>query len=133
MAENKTKKTVASVDDFFAAIDDDQIRADSIVLSKVMSKKTKAEARIWGANIVGFGDYHYKYESGREGDWFLCGFAPRKKHLTLYGISGISGKTELLKKLGKHKLDGGCLHIKKLSDINMNVLEQLIESELARD
>ena len=93
----------------------------------MMKKATKAQPKMWGPSIVGFGDYRYKYESGREGDWFRAGFSPRKNALTLYVMSGFPKHAELMSKLGKHKTGKGCLYIKQLADVDMRVLEQLIE------
>jgi Domain of unknown function (DU1801) len=93
----------------------------------MMNKATKAQPKMWGPSIVGFGDYRYKYESGREGDWFRAGFSPRKNALTLYVMSGVPKHAELMSKLGKHKTGKGCLYIKQLAEVDMRVLEQLIE------
>lgn len=91
-----------------------------------MKKVTKAQPRMWGTGIVGFGDYHYKYESGREADWFVTGFAPRKQDLTLYVMGGFAPHTALLGRLGKHKTGRGCLYLKRLADIDVGVLEKLV-------
>jgi len=126
MAELKTKLTDASVDKFLKGIKDEQTRTDCQQIVEIMRKATKAEPKMWGTSIVGFGDYHYKYESGRENDWFLVGFSPRKQNLTLYLMGGFDGHEELLKNLGKHSLGKGCLYIKKLEDVDTKVLKELI-------
>src|SRR5688572_2463292 len=102
MAELKTKATTASVDDFLAAIADGERRKDCLAVVKIMKKATGAKPKMWGPSIVGFGDYRYKYESGRELDWFLTGFSPRKKDLTLYIMPGFSRYDDLMKALGRH-------------------------------
>jgi hypothetical protein len=91
-----------------------------------MSDATKAEPSMWGASILGFGNYHYKYESGREGDWFLTGFSPRKRELSLYIMAGFERYNALMKKLGKHRTGKSCLYIKRLSDVDINVLSELV-------
>lgn len=126
MAELKTKLNNASVDKFLKGIKDQQASADCFQIVEMMRKATKAEPKMWGASIVGFGDYHYKYESGREGDWFILGFSPRKQNITLYILGGVDESEELLQKLGKHTRGGGCLYIKKLEDVDVKVLNKLI-------
>ena len=97
---------------------------------KIMKKATKAEPKMWGPSIIGFGDYHYVYESGREGDWFLAGFSPRSQNLTLYMMGGLDGET--LKKLGKHKTGKGCLYINRLEDVDVKVLNELIANAVKK-
>lgn len=126
MAELKTKKTEQSVEDFLNAIADEQTRQDCFAIAKLMQKATKAKPKMWGPAIVGFGDYHYKYESGRENDWFLVGFSPRKQNIALYGL-GIARQPELMQKLGKYKTGKSCLYIKRWSDIDQKVLKELME------
>ena len=126
MAELKTKATKAKVGTFIDAIADEDARRDCRTLVKMMQKATKAEPKMWGSSIVGFGDQHYKYDSGREGDWFKTGFSPRKNALTLDGL-GVQSQPALMSKLGKFKTGKGCLYIKQLSDIDLGVLEKLIE------
>ncbi|WP_340199055.1 DUF1801 domain-containing protein [Ascidiimonas sp. W6] len=126
MAENKTKPTQVSVVDFLNKIEDSQKRKDSFELLEIMKKLTGEEAVLWGPSLIGFGTYHYKYESGREGDFFLTGFSPRKQNLTIYIMSGFSKYEVLMNKLGKHKTGKSCLYIKKLTDIDISVLEELI-------
>ncbi len=131
MAELKTKPTKQSVKDFVDAIKDEQRKKDCRTVSRIMKRIAKANPKMWGPGIVGFGSYHYKYASGREGDWFLTGFAPRKQNLTLYIMSGFKKYSALLKKLGKHKIGGSCLYVKRLDDVDMDVLTELIEDSVA--
>ncbi len=131
MAELKTKPTKQSVKDFVDAIKDEQLRKDCRTVSRIMKQVTKTNPKMWGPGIVGFGSYHYKYASGREADWFLAGFAPRKQNLTLDIMSGFQKYDTLLKKLGKHKIGKSCLYIKRLDDVNMDVLTQLIDDSVA--
>lgn len=126
MAENKTKPTRASVTAFINGIEDKQKRRDASKVAAMMRTATGARAKMWGANIVGFGEYHYKYASGREGDFLITGFAPRKQALTVYIISGFKHFESLMSKLGKYKTGKSCLYIKRLSDVDEKVLERLI-------
>jgi hypothetical protein len=126
MAENKTKATDLSVESYFSAIEDEARRKDCQALAKLMSKATKHEPRMWGTSIVGFGSYHYKYESGREGDSCLVGFSSRKGDISVYLMASFPEREELLSKLGKHKVGKGCLYVRKLSDVDAKVLAQLI-------
>ena len=131
MKENKTKATEASVGSYLAAIADEARRQDCEALTKLMTKATKQPPKMWGTSIVGFGSYHYKYASGREGDSCLTGFSSRKSDITLYLVASFPGQEELLAKLGKHKRGKGCLYIRQLSDVNPKVLEQLIVGSVA--
>jgi len=126
MAETKTKATAASVEAYLDKIADEDRRRDCKTLVKIMTRVTGAKPVLWGPSIVGFGSYHYKYASGHEGDSCLVGFASRKNDLTLYIMSGFAGREGLLKKLGKHKTAKACLYIKRLSDVDLGVLEALI-------
>ena len=128
MAENKTKATDLSVESYLSAIEDESRRKDCEALAKLMSKVTKEPPKMWGTSIVGFGSYHYKYESGREGDSCLAGFSSRKGDITLYLAANFPGHEELLAKLGKHKMGKGCLYIRKLGDVDLKTLEQLVAS-----
>ena len=130
MTQIKTKQNDQSVEDFLNEIADEKKRQNSFTILELMKKATGQEPKMWGANIVGFGSYNYKYESGREGEWFLAGFAPRKTNLTLYIMSGFSKYTELLAKLGKHKTGNSCLHINKTEDVNLDVLREMIEKSV---
>ena len=127
MAELKTKPNAASVSDFINSIDDEQRRKDCQTVASIMKRATKAEPQMWGTSIIGFGQQHYKYESGREGDWFIAGFSPRKQDLTLYIVNGVERYPALLKKLGKHKIGRSCLYLKRLSDVDVDVLRELVE------
>lgn len=126
MAELKTKQNKASVSAFLNAIDDKQKRADAKKIASMMRAATGSRAKMWGTAIVGFGSYHYKYASGREGDWMLVGFSPRKQNLTLYIMPGFSKFDALMAKLGKHSTGKSCLYIKRLADVDTKVLEKLI-------
>lgn len=126
MEELKTKVNDASVTTFLDGITDEAKRKDSYLLLEMMQKATKDEAKMWGDSIVGFGDYHYVGKSGREGDWFLAGLSPRKQNLTLYVLGGWEQHHELRAKLGKHSLGKGCLYIKRLNDVDMSILNELI-------
>jgi len=126
MAENKTKQTDGSIKKFLNGVADEQQRKDSFALVELMQMATKLPPKMWGSSIVGFGSYHYKYESGREGDMPLVGFSPRKGALTLYGL-GIAEKQELMEKLGKHTTGKGCVYIKKLEDVHLPTLKKLIQ------
>jgi hypothetical protein len=131
MAENKTKRTEASVESYFSAIEDETRRNDCEALARLMTKATKQQPKMWGPTIVGFGSYHYKYGSGREGDSCLTGFSSRKSDISVYLVANVLGQEELLSKLGKHKMGKGCLYIRKLSDVDLKVLEQLIVGAVA--
>ena len=126
MAENKTKATGASVTAFINSIDDKQKRADARKVAAMMRKATGKRAKLWGPSIVGYGTYHYKYASGREGDFLMTGFSPRKQALTVYVIPGFEHFETLMKNLGKYKTGKSCLYIKRLSDVDEKILEQLI-------
>jgi len=126
-AELKTKQTDTSVEKFLNGIVDEQRRKDCIVVSKLMKAASKSEPKMWGTAIVGFGNVHLKYESGRELDWFQFGFSPRKQNLTLYGVMNASKSAGFLKNLGKHKTGKGCLYINSLDEVNIDVLKQMIE------
>lgn len=132
MSELKTKVTKASVDKFIRSIKDEQAREDCFKIAEMMAKAAKAEPKMWGTSIVGFGSYHYKGKSGREGDWFLTGFSPRKQALTLYLMGGFDDDAELLARLGKYSTGKGCLYIKKLADIDVKVLKELIARSVKR-
>jgi hypothetical protein len=132
MTELKTKLTNESVDKFLKGIKDEQARADCYAIIEIMKSATRAEPKMWGSSIVGFGDFHYKYESGRENDWFQVGFSPRKQNLTLYLMGGFNDHEDLLNALGKHTLGKGCLYIKKLDDINKRVLKKLVHESVKR-
>ena len=130
MAELKTKPTASSVESFLKGVADETKRRDALALAALMQKATKAEPKMWGPSIVGFGSYHYKYASGHEGDSCVVGFSPRKDSLTVYLPLGSDRYGDLLAKLGKHKTGKGCLYIKRLSDVDTAVLEEIISSGL---
>jgi hypothetical protein len=130
MAELKTRLTKASVEKFLEGIRDEKKRQDCYQLLKIMKKATKAEPKMWGTSIIGFGDYHYVYASGREGDWFITGFSPRVQNLTLYTMGGFD--RDVLKRLGKYKTGKGCLYINKLEDVDTNVLDELITKSVKK-
>ena len=127
MAENKTTPNDQDVEQFLNSVDDERKRKDSFTILELMKQVTGMEPRMWGSSIVGFGSYHYKYESGREGDMILAGFSPRKQNLTLYNMSGFERYDDLIKKLGKHTTGKGCLYIKRLDDVDLPTLKSLIE------
>lgn len=127
MPENKTRPTSTSVTDFIDAMENDSRRSDSYVLLELFQKITAHPAILWGDTLIGFGSYHYKYESGREGDMLMAGFSPRKQNLALYN-TGHKRYPELMEKLGKHKTGKSCLYINKLSDVDLEVLSQLIKA-----
>lgn len=127
MAEIKTKPTSESVENFLNKISDEERRADCFAVAKIMEEITGEKPKMWGPSIVGFDSYHYKYDSGREGDWPVTGFSPRKKDLTLYLMMGFEKHKELMEKLGKHSAAKSCLYIKRLSDVHVPTLKKLIK------
>jgi hypothetical protein len=131
MAELKTKPNDGNVEAFLAAVPDARRRSDSLVLLDLFRTVTGAPPKMWGTAIVGFGDYHYAYASGREGDWFVTGFSPRKQNLTLYCMGGYEPHGAVLARLGKHKLGKGCLYINRLQDVDLDVLRELITTTVA--
>lgn len=131
-AELKTKASGGSVSAFLGRIRDPERRKDARTVLQIMKTATKAKPTMWGASIVGFGKYHYAYATGREGDWFQAGFAARADSLTLYIMSGIQRYPDLMNKLGKHKAGKGCLYIKRLADVDVKVLKQLVAASVAR-
>lgn len=130
MSSNKTTKNDLSVDAFIDGVENQQQQADCRVLIELMKEITKDEPKMWVPSIVGFGDFHYKYAGGREGDWFYVGFSPRKQNLTMYIMDGFNAYSEYLAKLGKFKTGKSCLYVKKLDDVNMDVLQGLIEASV---
>lgn len=126
MAELKTKQTESSVANFLDGIADEDRRKDCHVIVKMMKAATKSEPKMWGTSIIGFGYRRLKYDSGRELDWFIMGFSPRKNDLTLYMMGALELLNDLLKKLGKHKTGKGCLYIKKLGDVDLSVLKAMM-------
>ena len=132
MAELKTKKTELSVDAFIKKVPEAQKRKDAFIIVELMEKATKAKAKMWGTSIIGFGDHHLKYESGRELDWFIMGFSPRKQNLVLYIMGAVEKQQALLKKLGKHKTGRGCLYINKLEEVDIAVLKEIIHKGMVK-
>ena len=131
LAEIKTKQTSQSVEGFINTVKEDQKRTDSFVLLELMKKESGEDAKMWGTSIIGFGNKRYKSPtSGREVDWFLIGFSPRKANLTLYLMINHKEHEDAIKRLGKHKTDGGCIYINKLEDIDLNNLKGIINGEL---
>lgn len=131
--ENKTKPTGQSVEAFIAAVENGQRRQDAEQLAAMMERITGEAPKLWGASIIGFGDAHYKYESGREGDWFKVGFSPRKASLVLYIMPGFNEYGALMERLGKFKTGKACLYINKLADIDMAVLGELVARSIERE
>ena len=130
MAELKTKKTNASVTVYLNAIADKQKRADCKTIAKMMREATGNRARMWGGSIVGYGSYDYKYASGHEGSWPICGFSPRAQNISIYIMPGFSKFEKQMKKLGKYKTGKSCLYVKKLDDVDQKVLEDLIRGSV---
>jgi hypothetical protein len=130
MSTLKTQKNDASVDAFLQAVADEQKRADSHAVLEMMRAVTGEEPFMWGESIVGFSSYRYQYKSGREGEWFVAGFSPRKQNLTLYIMAGFDEYDQLLAKLGKHKTGKSCLYIKRLSDVDQEALRELIQKSV---
>jgi hypothetical protein len=130
MAKLKTHRTNASVSAFLKGVADESRRKDCQTLVRIMKQAVGAEPRMWGTSIVGFGHYHYKYASGRENDWFLAGFSPRKQELTVYIMAGFDRYDALMAKLGKHKTGRSCLYIKRLADVDVAVLQELITASV---
>ena len=132
MAELKTKPTTESVSTFLNKVADKTRREDCFAVLEMMRDVTKEEPTMWGSSIVGFGRYRYKYESGREGEWPITGFSPRKGDLTLYIVPGFEIAPDLMKRLGKYKTGKSCLYIRKLADVDRKVLKQLIEKSVKK-
>ncbi len=130
MAELKTRKTEASVEDFLNKIKDEATRQDCFEISKMMEQVTRSEPKMWGSSIIGFGSRRLKYASGRELDWMIIGFSPRKANITLYIPGGIEKQADVLKKLGKYSTGKGCLYIKKLKDVDTKVLKNLLNASV---
>jgi hypothetical protein len=131
MAELKTTKNDGSVEDFLATIQDAEKREDARAVMRLMQKVTREKPKMWGNSIVGFGEFHYRYASGREGDWLLTGFSPRAQNLTLYLMAGFANLKDKLKNLGKHQTSSSCLHVKRLADVDLAVLESIVAQGVA--
>lgn len=132
MAENKTKPTELSVASFIETISDEARRSDAKALVQLMQSATGEKPKMWGPSIVGFGTYHYTYESGREGDMPVVGFSPRKAATVLYGLMGSGDAPAMLAKLGKHTTGKGCVYVKKLADVDQNVLRTMVATSVAK-
>jgi hypothetical protein len=130
MSELKTKPNDQSVEEYLTRVDDDKKRQESTTILALLKEVTGAEPRMWGDSIIGFGSYRYKYASGRQGEWFLTGFAPRKRNLTLYIMSGFAEYDDLLGRLGKFKTGKSCLYVNKLEDIDLSTLRELVEKSV---
>jgi len=130
MSKLKTTPNANDVQDFLEAVEDEQKRRDSFTLLQLMQDITGEAPKMWSNSIVGFGSYHYRYKSGREGDWFLTGFSPRKTSLSLYIMAGFDRYEDLLEKLGKYKTGKSCLYVKKLADVDRNILRELISASV---
>lgn len=130
VAALKTQRNAASVDEFVAAVDDEVRRADCLAVMDIMATVTKEAPQMWGSSIIGFGNYDYRYASGRQGSWFLVGLSPRKRNLTLYIMSGFAEYDEVLEKLGKFKTGKSCLYINRLDDVHVPTLKQLVRKSV---
>lgn len=130
MTELKTRPNDLNVEDFINKVENETKRKDSFKILEIMKELTGEEPVMWGGSIVGFGSYHYKYESGREGDWMLVGFSPRKQNLTLYIMTGFDKYSEILNRLGKYTTGKSCLYIKKLADVDIPSLKELISESV---
>ena len=130
MMDLKTKQNEKSVDEFINKIEDLEKKKSSRQILEILKDISKKKAKMWGDSIIGFGKYHYKYASGREGDWMRIGFSPRKQYLTLYIIDGFDKHRELMENLGKYKTGKSCLYIKKLEDIDIDILKELMKKSL---
>ena len=131
MADNKTQITEVDPMEFIAAVEHPTRRADAVVLAEMMGRVTGCEPKMWGPSIIGFGRYHYKYDSGREGDFMLTGFSPRKANLVVYVIAGYTNFEAQLARLGKHEIGKSCLYINKLADVDLDVLEEIVAAGVA--
>ncbi len=130
MAELKTKVNNTNVLSFIGSLGNETRKADSLTMLSIMRKITGKKPKMWGTNMIGFGEYHYKYESGHEGDWFVTGFSPRKQNLVIYIMPGFSGYTKLMNDLGKHKTGKSCLYINNIVNIKIKVLEKIIKQSI---
>jgi hypothetical protein len=132
MAKNKTVETEIDIDQFLNSLaDNDQKKQDCLLIIELMSSYTGCKPKMWGASLIGFGSYHYTYPSGHTGDWFLIGFSPRKSAISLYVYSQTDQNAVLLEQLGKYTAGKGCIYIKKVSDININILENICHNTIA--
>jgi hypothetical protein len=130
MNSTKTRPRDGDVEAFIGSIENEQRRADARMALDLFREVTGEEAQLWGPSIVGFGQYHYRYASGREGDWMLTGFSPRKQSMTLYIMSGFDGYEDLLGRLGKHRTGKSCLYVNRFTDIDLDVLRTLVSESV---
>ncbi|QPC83931.1 DUF1801 domain-containing protein [Phototrophicus methaneseepsis] len=130
MAEIKTQPHDGDVRTFLSQVENEKRREDAFTILELMEEVTGEEAVMWGESIIGFGSYHYRYASGREGDWMLAGFAPRKQNLSLYIMAGFDDYDDLMSKIGKHKTGKSCLYINKVEDIDLDVLRELVKKSV---
>lgn len=128
----KTRPSGASVERFLASIDDEGRRRDARKIAKLLREVTGSPPKLWGPSIVGYGSYHYRYASGREGDWFEAGFSPRRENLVVYVMSGFAPHADALKRLGRHSKGKSCLYLKRLDDVDLGVLRELVTASVAR-
>lgn len=131
MAHNQTQLTGEDVGEFLEGIADPRRREDARRLDEILRRVTRTQPRLWGGGIVGYGRYHYRYASGREGDWFLAGFSPRARAFSIYVMSGFEGQEELMGRLGKFKTGKACLYVNRLEDVDLEVLEELLRRSVA--
>lgn len=131
MAELKTKMNDSDIIKFLNGVDDEERRKDCFKLLELFEQLTNEPPKMWGTSIVGYGSYHYKYDSGREGDWFLTGFSPRKQNLTIYITAGFTEYDAIMQNLGKFKTGSSCLYVKKLADIDLDKLKTLVKKSVA--
>ena len=131
MADNKTRPTEVDPHDFLDTVENPTRRSDAEVLLEMMKRVTGCEPRMWGPSIIGFGRYHYRYDSGREGDSMITGFSPRKANLVIYVMPGYEDRTEQLDALGKHRLGKSCLYVNRLADVDLSVLERIVADGVA--
>ena len=131
MADNKTRPTEVDPRDFLDTVENPTRRSDAEVLLEMMKRVTGCEPRMWGPSIIGFGRYHYRYDSGREGDSMITGFSPRKANLVIYVMPGYEDRTEQLDALGKHRLGKSCLYVNRLADVDLSVLERIVADGVA--
>ena len=129
--QNKTTENDRDPAEFLAGVEPERRRDDGFALLELMGRVSGEPAKMWGTSIIGFGSYHYKYDSGREGDHMLVGFSPRKAKMVLYIMPGFSGVDDLMTRLGKHKVGKSCLYVNKLADVDMEVLEELVRQSVA--
>jgi len=132
MAELKTKKNDAPVENFLSSIKEEQKRKDAFLLLEIIKEVTGEQPKMWGSSIIGFGDFHYEYGSGRTGEWFITGFSPRKQNITMYFCAGVEPLAAYMKNLGKYKTGVGCLYFQKLADVDTAALKEMLKKNMER-